>query len=111
MSIAAGELSELITLERPVKTTDSAGGEVVEWEEVAEVWARVLPMSAREQAAAPQVIGIGAYTYTIRRFDLIDETWRIKHGERILSVTGILRLVDVTQIMAEERSVDQVDSV
>jgi SPP1 family predicted phage head-tail adaptor len=100
--IAAGALSEYITLERPEVTADSAGGEVTVWREAAKVWAQVKPLSAREQAAVPQITGIAVYTYTIRALPDVDDTWRIRHDGQILEIKGVLRfLPDMIQLMAE----------
>ncbi|MBN9025581.1 MAG: head-tail adaptor protein [Rhizobiales bacterium] len=37
----AGQLSNRVTLERPVRSGDGAGGATVDWQEVATLWARI----------------------------------------------------------------------
>ncbi len=51
---------------RKTVVPDGAGGEVEDWSEIAEVWARVLPKSADEKVEAGQVASVEVYEVTVR---------------------------------------------
>lgn len=65
MSYQAGELDQLITIRREVRVPDGMGGSKLEWRDVAEVWAKVRPMSGRERLAAGQVEASANYLVVI----------------------------------------------
>ncbi len=45
----AGRLRQRVQIQQKVVTRDSFGGEAITWSTLATVWARVSPMSGREQ--------------------------------------------------------------
>jgi SPP1 family predicted phage head-tail adaptor len=76
--IAAGQLSERITLQRPdVSSRDVMGGEVVAWTSVAEVWAKAVPATGREIFRADQVHAEKTVSFVIRRRTDVTAAWRL----------------------------------
>lgn len=62
----SGDLDQRIRLEAETRTPDGGGGWTISWSEIATVWARVLPISAREALRAGQLEAAGMYRVTIR---------------------------------------------
>lgn len=65
MAYQVGELDQLVTIRREVRVPDGMSGSKLEWQDVAEVWARVRPMSGRERLAAGQVEASANYLVVI----------------------------------------------
>ena len=67
MGLGAGQFDQRIRIERKGTPTRAPNGdEIAAWEPVAEVWARVEPMRAREWFAAAQAQSGADYRVTIR---------------------------------------------
>lgn len=76
--IAAGQLNERITLQKPVVgSRDVMGGEVVTWTSVAEVWAKATPATGREIFRADQVHAEKTVSFVIRRRTDVTAAWRL----------------------------------
>lgn len=91
MSLAAGRLRHWVRIERLVADEVDTYGDTLPslWETVAEVWAEVAPLSAREfiasQAAQSQVTA----KITIRSRE-IDATMRIVYRGKNYNIAGVL---------------------
>lgn len=90
MSISAGKLRHRITIQRCVISQDSAGNIGSTWEDVAEVWAAVEPLSAREFIAAQATLSKVVARITIRYRDDVRADMRIVHGGDIYNIEGVL---------------------
>lgn len=90
MSISAGKLRHRITIQRCVNSQDSAGNIGSTWEDVAEVWAAVEPLSAREFIAAQAMLSKVIARITIRYRDDVRADMRIVHGGDIYNIEGVL---------------------
>jgi SPP1 family predicted phage head-tail adaptor len=91
MALAAGRLSHRVTLQQPVQTRDETTGEVLEtYADVADVWAAIEPLSAREfiQSAALQAQVVARIT--IRYRSDVQSTWRVVDGAKIYKIEGVL---------------------
>lgn len=60
------------------------------WNEFATVWASIEPLSAREFLNNNQVVAPAEARVTIRWMDGIDPTMRIRYGDRIYNIMGVL---------------------
>lgn len=90
MALAAGKLRHRVSLQSQSQTQNPVTGEiVVTWVEVAEIWAAIEPLSAREfiaaQATQSQVTG-----KIVIRERTIDASMRIVHGATVYNLHGIL---------------------
>jgi SPP1 family predicted phage head-tail adaptor len=98
MSIAAGRLRHLVTIQRHDYVRDSAGdvvqdpdtGETLqEWVELAQVYAAIEPSSAREFIASQAVQSEITGKIIIRHRDVV-ATDRILHNGKVYQVYGVL---------------------
>lgn len=89
--IASGKLRHKVALQRPIRTQNPDTGSVsTTWETIANVWASVEPLSAREFIAAQAVQSEISARITIRYRPDVDATMRILHRGRIYNIQGVL---------------------
>lgn len=69
----AGELDQRVTFLRETKVADGMGGSTVSWVEIAEVWAKVRPMSGTEREHSDRLNAQASYLIVIRYRDDITE--------------------------------------
>ncbi|PKH20230.1 head-tail adaptor protein [Enterobacterales bacterium CwR94] len=87
----AGKLRHWVTLQRPEKVQDPKTGAISNsWVIVDEMWADVVPLSAREFVAAQAVQSSVTTRITIRQRDDISSKCRIIHDGRVFNVEGVL---------------------
>lgn len=88
----AGLLRHQVTLQSPAGARDAVGERITTWTDVATVWARIQPLSARELFAAAQAHAATTHRVTIRHsIDVaaIDAAWRVQFGSRVFVVDGV----------------------
>lgn len=94
MNLPAGDLRHRVTIQQPVYTQDQETGDMVpSWGEVANVWAKVAPLSAmqyREQimADAPQSRIVARIT--IRHRDDVTAKMRVIHRGKAYQIEAVL---------------------
>lgn len=89
--VAAGALRHWVQLQAPGTTQDQNTGEMIQnWATVAEFWAEVVPMSAREFQAANAEQSEVRGRMTIRYRDDVDATMRIIHRGRWYAILGVM---------------------
>jgi SPP1 family predicted phage head-tail adaptor len=85
-----GEMVERVTLQRSVKADDEYHGKQVVWLDVAEVWAKVEPISSREyffgQANQAEV----THRIQMRYRSDIGQEWQIKHRDAYYSIRSVI---------------------
>jgi SPP1 family predicted phage head-tail adaptor len=59
--MSAGQYRHSIQLRIPVTASDGEGGQTVTWTDGPQIWATVLPISAREQSLAGAVQNLATY--------------------------------------------------
>jgi SPP1 family predicted phage head-tail adaptor len=87
-----GALDQWVRFERPVRTSDPAGGSTVTWQEVATVWADVAPLSASERSAGGKIEAANMYRIRIRRLAGLDAQMRLiwlSNGDAALNIRGL----------------------
>ena len=103
---APGELRHRLTLEEPVETPDGAGGMTRTYETLATLWAKVEPVSSREQVVASAPGATITHRIVIRRRDDVTTRHRFRLGMRVYRIVT-LREADgsgrFTEISAQER--------
>lgn len=85
----AGKLREPIALYSPGVTRDAIGQEVVAWVFVANVWAQIIPLNAREFFTAAAIQQEHTVHMRLRARSDILVSWRIVWGEMDYDVTGV----------------------
>lgn len=87
----AGKLRHRITLQKPVKVQNPETGSVENiWQELAQLWAEVSPLSAREFVAAQAMQNAVTTRITIRYRQDIEPKYRILFRGKIFNIEGIL---------------------
>jgi len=76
------KLRFLVTLQRRVDNQAPSGQVVHSVEDVADVWAEIMPGRGREFFAAAQIQAAAIAEIRIRYRDDIDETWKVKYIKR-----------------------------
>lgn len=89
--IAAGRLRHRVQLQRQVRgQAPTTGAQTVSWEPLADVWAEVAALSARELVAAKSVDSEVTMRVTIRQRDDVTDKCRVIHRGKILNIHGVL---------------------
>ncbi len=89
----AGLLNKRIVLQSPSGSRDALGERSTSWVDVATVWARIRPLSAREASIAGQRQSAASHVVEIRHSSTVstlDASWRVKFGDRVLAIDGVL---------------------
>lgn len=74
-------LSRLLMLETPIKTSDGAGGFVMSWNSLGQVWANIETRSARTQSGETSPIARVEYQIIVRASPIGSDS-RPKPGQR-----------------------------
>ncbi len=89
--VASGKLRHWVQLQAPGTTQDPDSGEMVEhWQTFAQVWADVVPASAREFMAANAEQSEVRGRMTIRYRDDVDATMRVIHRGKWYAILGVM---------------------
>ncbi len=101
-----GTLNERFTLEAPARTPDGGGGASVTWQAVAELWARVRPISGEERLVHDQLAGRLTHEVWIRWRAGVTPTMRFRQGTRIYEIAAALEAKRriYLKCLCEERS-------
>lgn len=90
MPLEAGKLRHRVSLQSQLQTQNPVTGDIaITWVEVAEIWASVEPLSAREFIAAQAVQSNVTTRITIRKRE-VDATMRIVYGSTVYNIHGVL---------------------
>ena len=76
----AGKLRNIIAIQRRIDSKDDYGGPVYTWEDLANVWADIIPLSGRELIAAQAAKSEITTRFVIRYRDDVTPTMRIVFG-------------------------------
>lgn len=88
----SGKLRHRIELQSPIQHQDSYGDIENMWETIDDIWAEIVPLSAREFISANSEQSKVIARITIRHRNDIDHTWRIYHPykDKYYNIEGIL---------------------
>lgn len=85
----AGELTERIEIQAPVKVSNGRGGFTTTWITLATVWAREWTVSSGDKTEANQPVLVRIKKFKIRFRRGMRTEYRIKSGNQYYSITGI----------------------
>lgn len=85
-----GALRERLTLQSPSRAADGGGGAVVTWNDVAELWASVRPISGDERLRHDAVTARVTHEVWIRHRADVVPAMRFVTGPRILDIVAVL---------------------
>lgn len=86
---AIGALRRRLRIEAPQRSPDGGGGAVVDWQLVAEVWARIAPVSGRERAYAEQIAAEVSHRITIRYRGDVEPRMRLCADDRVFAIEAV----------------------
>ena len=92
MSIKAGDLRHVVTLQRPISRTNEKGKRIPDWEDAATVKAGKADVSGREFYAAQAHHAEDVVTFTIRWRDDVKAEWRLVHGAEAYNILEVNHL-------------------
>ncbi len=88
--VNVSDLKHRVAIERAARSGDGAGGNIVAWLHVAEVWAAIWPRQAGESFTMDRVAGKATHDVWIRhRKDVVPEM-RLRLGEREFDIRGVI---------------------
>jgi len=87
MSVSAGELRHLITIEQPTTEIRPDGSAVVTWSALARRYASITPVGGEERYQAATVKASLTHHVKIRRLDGLTSKMRIRYGSRLFYLT------------------------
>lgn len=87
---AAGDYAQRVRIERPVKTRNSLGEQIVTWEEFATVWAAVEPLSGRELTSLRAELADVTARIRIRYRPGVLTEMRIVHGTAVYNIASAI---------------------
>jgi SPP1 family predicted phage head-tail adaptor len=101
-----GTLSERFTLEQPIRSADGGGGASVAWQTVAELWARVRPITGEERLRHDQLAGRVTHEVWIRWRLGVTPAMRFRQDARIYEIAAVLEAKRRVYLkcLCEERS-------
>lgn len=89
--IAAGQLRHRVVIEVQVPVRDFlTGAQLIRWQPLAIVWARITPLSARELVAGQAIDSKVTARVVIRWRPDVTAKCRLVHGGRIYNIEGVL---------------------
>jgi SPP1 family predicted phage head-tail adaptor len=99
-----GKMRYRITLQYPMGTVDDWGNALDSWQDLATVWADIVPMSGREYLTASQATSETTYKIYIRYIPNINPKMRIIHNEQVYEINAVLgdRRSGMLTIMVKE---------
>lgn len=100
-----GKLRHRITLQQQMNTQNDYGAFVTTWQDIANVWAEIKPISGREHFSAQQVQSEVTAQVWIRYREGIEPTMRLEHNNKhyeIISVLNYQGLNKTLQLMCKE---------
>lgn len=68
---------------------DGYGQRVEAWDDVATVWAEVLPLAGKEMMSAGGVASDITHRVTIRQYEGLAPDWRVSYAGRVLNIDSV----------------------
>lgn len=88
--IRIGDLRQRIAIEMPQRTSDGGGGASENWVLVAEIWARLHPLTGNERTEADGVAGSVSHELVMRYRNDVSPEHRFRLGARLFDIRAVL---------------------
>lgn len=85
-----GKMRERVTLQQESPTADGGGGYALAWTDIATVWAKVEPLSGREQIEASKLQGVVQYRIMIRYRSDVVPGMRLSWGGVYFNIRAVI---------------------
>ncbi len=92
MKIKAGDLRQLVTLQRPVNQVNEKGRRITGWEDAATVHAGKADVSGREFYVAQAHHAEDVVTFTLRWREDVTAEWRLVHRGAVYNILEVNHL-------------------
>lgn len=96
-----GDLGRRLVLEAPVEADDGAGGVTRSYAAVTTLWAQVVPVRGRADAAADSLAALITHRIVIRAGQTITTLHRFRDGARIFEVVSFRDTPDRRFVVVE----------
>jgi SPP1 family predicted phage head-tail adaptor len=83
-------LRHRVTLERPERTSDGAGGFIRSWAEEAALWADIRPSSGGERVEADRMAGRLSHEISLRYRPGVVPEMRFRQGTRLFHILAVI---------------------
>lgn len=90
MSLKAGRLNTLVTVEGETRTANGQGGWTTGWGSVGQLWAEIIGMSGDEAVTAAVERSSQRWRITVRNEIAITPKNRLNDGERVYDVRSVI---------------------
>lgn len=87
--INPGEMRFQVGIEEPQATPDGAGGYSEGWIEIAKVFAKIEPLTARDEYGAAQTLEEVSHRITIRFREDVESGMRLRRGARLFDILTV----------------------
>jgi SPP1 family predicted phage head-tail adaptor len=85
----AGSLDRRVTIQRKTVTQSSSGDPVETWDDVATVWAQVLPDRGGERFARRQLVGSAVVLFRMRYLSGVTVLDRLSYGDKLWDIVDV----------------------
>ena len=85
-----GQLDHRLVIEKPLRTSDAAGGAQDGWQLHGNVWAHMRPLLQGERLYGDAVDGFATHIITIRHKDDITADMRFRFDTRIFDIVSLI---------------------
>lgn len=89
MGLACGPLKHWVTLQEKITAQNTYGEQETNWETVAQFWASVAPLSARELMLSQQIQSDVSARIVMRYRSDITAAMRILHNGKVYNIRGV----------------------
>ncbi len=87
-------LNRRVEIQKKTNTEDGFGGFIEEWVKVKDVWAEIKPITIFENFEADRINEKITHTITLRYLSDLKNDNRIKYGNRIFNIKGIINILE-----------------
>lgn len=101
----AARLRHRVTIQQPQETADGLGGVSISWQDVAEVWAQIVPLNGGESMFAFQQQAQVSHRITIRYRADVDASMRIVFEGRAFNIRSVVNVQEakvMLELLAQE---------
>ena len=85
-----GRMRYRITIQFPADTVDDYGNAIEDWQDLATVWADIVPVSGREYLTASQATSETTFKIYIRYIPNVNAKMRIIHNDITFEILAVL---------------------
>lgn len=101
----SSRLRHRLMLQEEVMTPDEGGGYIRSWDDVANIWAEIVPLNGRERLFAGKLQAEVTHRVTIRYTNNISTSNRLIFESRVFNIRAVMNsmeIKDVLELLVEE---------